>query len=98
MKHSHQKMHISRTPMFYYDLMKILQGKSGQTKGRHRAKNNLQGKNDLTPDVLLCFIKVPFLTNHRVFLWSLKIHRASLSKISANTKLFFEIFVKLQLK
>lgn len=66
MKRSHQKIHISRTPDVLLCFMKILQGKTGQTKGRHRAKTILQGKNDLTPDVLLCFVKNAFFTNHSV--------------------------------
>lgn len=44
-------------PMFYYVLIKTLQGKLGQNRGRHRAKINLQGKVNSTPDVLLWYVK-----------------------------------------
>lgn len=50
-------------PMFYYGSLNNL---TGRHRANYRASQGVQGKNDLTPDVSLCFMKMPFFTNHSI--------------------------------
>ena len=66
-----------------------LQGKKGKSQGKSQGVTGRTGQIQTDARDLLWFVKVPFLTDHRKTLWSLKIHRANSKKISAKTHFHF---------